>query len=658
MSKRRFYWEPEIISRMSTKAIEAKMKELVPGFSRNEFVTKTNLYISYEDLADEEYYPQAAYLDEDEDFIWMACDELWKRLVPERLSVEHVAKQFDTLLEQIFDAEDDENWKGFDRRIQEAVDLIYLYLVEPTPSGYKLLPDFFDRFCDETCYDFDNVVKHLIVGLMSTRQYDSVIDLAEVFGEALGDDELLACKASTLFTSGRKDEGIRCYEEIIARNPDDPLFVLNLGDLYLAEKDYAKAKTCYHKALELAEKARNQPGGLRFLRWVYQSLLELAVEMEDYREIAHYQQLLNSTEVKKVRRNDPCPCGSGKKYKKCCGRDVTATAQPLSFDRRLMERDLLALKQLVEDKKFESPEEANRYLDQLNGMGERLQWVPQTPLEKAQGFIFLALEAVGEERLVLVEEALKTSPDCADAYVLLAEEKAQSIEEAAKLYEAGVKAGERALGKKVFKKDAGHFWGVVETRPYMRARTGLAQCLWLLGKHQDAMHHYQELLRLNPNDNQGIRYLLGAALLETGQIRALQKLLRQYDEISAAWLYTHALVTYIKDGDNAKTRKRLMEALDYNPHVVPYLVGEKKLPAQLPQHIGSGDKDEAIIYAAEFGTGWHQTEGAIDWLISISGSVRGAWQADKKTAGIPEVFLRAFESEDKQHHPKKQTGDE
>ena len=23
----------------------------------------------------------------------------------------------------------------------------------------------------------------------------------------------------------------------------------------------------------------------------------------------------------KIGRNDPCPCGSGKKYKKCCGRD-------------------------------------------------------------------------------------------------------------------------------------------------------------------------------------------------------------------------------------------------------------------------------------------------------------------------------------------------
>ncbi|MGA2644959.1 MAG: SEC-C metal-binding domain-containing protein [Candidatus Sulfotelmatobacter sp.] len=30
----------------------------------------------------------------------------------------------------------------------------------------------------------------------------------------------------------------------------------------------------------------------------------------------------------KVGRNDPCPCRSGKKYKKCCG---GATGQPLSW---------------------------------------------------------------------------------------------------------------------------------------------------------------------------------------------------------------------------------------------------------------------------------------------------------------------------------------
>jgi len=27
------------------------------------------------------------------------------------------------------------------------------------------------------------------------------------------------------------------------------------------------------------------------------------------------------TKKKKIGRNDPCPCGSGKKYKNCCGRN-------------------------------------------------------------------------------------------------------------------------------------------------------------------------------------------------------------------------------------------------------------------------------------------------------------------------------------------------
>ncbi|MBP7091027.1 MAG: SEC-C domain-containing protein [Syntrophorhabdaceae bacterium] len=29
---------------------------------------------------------------------------------------------------------------------------------------------------------------------------------------------------------------------------------------------------------------------------------------------------LSMQKDKKIGRNDPCPCGSGKKYKKCCGR--------------------------------------------------------------------------------------------------------------------------------------------------------------------------------------------------------------------------------------------------------------------------------------------------------------------------------------------------
>ncbi|MBR7146159.1 MAG: SEC-C domain-containing protein, partial [Oscillospiraceae bacterium] len=31
-------------------------------------------------------------------------------------------------------------------------------------------------------------------------------------------------------------------------------------------------------------------------------------------------QPVRKTAAQKVGRNDPCPCGSGKKYKQCCGR--------------------------------------------------------------------------------------------------------------------------------------------------------------------------------------------------------------------------------------------------------------------------------------------------------------------------------------------------
>ena len=40
------------------------------------------------------------------------------------------------------------------------------------------------------------------------------------------------------------------------------------------------------------------------------------------RKELYKEQKLSGTVIKekKVGRNDPCPCGSGKKYKYCCGR--------------------------------------------------------------------------------------------------------------------------------------------------------------------------------------------------------------------------------------------------------------------------------------------------------------------------------------------------
>src|SRR5271165_6961048 len=165
---------------------------------------------------------------------------------------------------------------------------------------------------------------------------------------------------------------------------------------------------------------------------------------------------------------------------------------------------------------------------------------------RAQDIMYDAWEEPSpRKRIALAHKALDVSPLCADAYVLLAEVAAGSIEEARDYFTKGVNAGELALGAKGFREYAGHFWGFLETRPYMRARAGLAHTLLKLGDEDGAISHFRQMLRLNPNDNQGIRYSLAGCLLRRDEAAALNELLAEYaGEGSAFWLYTRALMAF------------------------------------------------------------------------------------------------------------------
>lgn len=289
---------------------------------------------------------------------------------------------------------------------------------------------------------------------------------------------------------------------------------------------------------------------------------------------------------------------------------------PELHDRRGMEKSIADIHKLLQSREFGSIDEMNAFLREALVSG-RLQDVPasQTTLEQAQDLMYRAWDAHGAQRVRLARKALETSPDCADAYVLLAEETAQTPQEARALYWQGVQAGERAIGPDDFKEFTGHFWGILETRPYMRARAGFAQVLWFLGEKQQAIDHATDMLRLNPGDNQGIRYLLVNWLLELNNTAALKTLLNQYpDDGMATWLYTCALLAFREHGPARQADKLLRKALDHNPFVPQYLLGYKKLPKHLPAYIGFGDENEAVEYAVSALLIWHQDTAALDWL--------------------------------------------
>lgn len=253
-------------------------------------------------------------------------------------------------------------------------------------------------------------------------------------------------------------------------------------------------------------------------------------------------------------------------------------------------------------------------------------------LDRAKEVYFAACDAPNaKKRIALATKAIEISPLCADAFVLLAEHEQWASEKQLALYKTALGAGEKALGES-FEDLAGEFWGFIETRPYMRAKLGLAICLWERNERAEGLRHLREMLKLNPNDNQGVRSILAAYLLEERLHDELAALFKTYkNDNSANFGFSRSLLAFRLHGDSAKSRKALAAAVEQNKYVRLYVAGQKKLPKTLPPYYSWGDDSEAIHYAANFQKGWDQTPGAIEWLRGFSSATKKAAAAGKRT---------------------------
>jgi tetratricopeptide (TPR) repeat protein len=284
-------------------------------------------------------------------------------------------------------------------------------------------------------------------------------------------------------------------------------------------------------------------------------------------------------------------------------------------DRRAMERFTAAVSRAFKDEQFDSIEDLNAAMaERFAGVSlDDLPSTASTPLEVAQDVMYEAFEARGRRQVQLIRRALALSPDCADAYALLAE-RAASPATARPFYEQAVAAGERALGPEAFSDPDRSWWGDIETRPYMRARAGLAECLLAIGDTNAAAAHFRALLQLNPGDNQGLRYRLLTTLLRAGRNAEAESLLAEYaDEQSPTFKYAAVLLA-LRRQDQPAARRLLRAAMKANRRVPAYLAGLRDLPPELPSHYAIGSDDEAVLCADDLMEPWSDTPGAAAWL--------------------------------------------
>lgn len=84
-------WDDEKVRKMDTAEIIKKLRSINVEFNLERFKEQTIQYICAVRLADDHYYTQNhSAQGKDEDFIWIAICELWKRLAPERWNIEMI----------------------------------------------------------------------------------------------------------------------------------------------------------------------------------------------------------------------------------------------------------------------------------------------------------------------------------------------------------------------------------------------------------------------------------------------------------------------------------------------------------------------------------------------------------------------------------------
>ncbi|MGY8837723.1 MAG: UPF0149 family protein [Enterobacterales bacterium] len=171
------------------------------------------------------------------------------------------------------------------------------------------------------------------------------------------------------------------------------------------------------------------------------------------------------------------------------------------------------------------------------------------------------------------------------------------------------------ITKQFIKDNTGHFWGLHETRPYMMLRAHRAKIHALHGYTQKAQSELEELLKLNPNDNQANRFLLMNCLIINKQWDKLDALLADFDFQELHTTASRALSAFVMHGDSKPANEYKKMLQQQNKHFSKILTGQEKLKEQQPSYFSPGSKEEVAVYLDSLGKqAWISVPASLFWL--------------------------------------------
>jgi tetratricopeptide (TPR) repeat protein len=192
--------------------------------------------------------------------------------------------------------------------------------------------------------------------------------------------------------------------------------------------------------------------------------------------------------------------------------------------------------------------------------------VTEKTAKTSDDFLELADKARNDaERLKFIKKALELDPDNYDALLASISISSRDPIDTLKRLKNGVEQANKHMEKEGYlTEDVGHFWGILETRPYMRLREKYADMLAACGMYGKAAQEYEDMIRLNENDNLGCRYALICLYVLLEKEDAALALYKKYDEHDETRILFPLSILYYRLGDFDKAEKYLKRASKIN----------------------------------------------------------------------------------------------
>jgi tetratricopeptide (TPR) repeat protein len=159
-------------------------------------------------------------------------------------------------------------------------------------------------------------------------------------------------------------------------------------------------------------------------------------------------------------------------------------------------------------------------------------------------------------------------------------------------------------------------WGFLENRPFLRLYHSYGLALMEQGRVEDALEVFENILGLNPNDNQGVRALAVGCHFELNAPEGVLSVCRQYPNDGLEQLMFGRALALFQLGKLDEAGKALDQALQTYP-----LIGAELLKKQHPRppdgggrYVTMGSPGQAYLYWREQGSFWRRTKGATAFL--------------------------------------------